>query len=1243
MLTTTLNGKKLNLIQNIEELRWLRKEIENSKTVGIDTETTGLSFIKDRMVGLCITACRPMQGFYLPVRHVIGNNLPLDEVVEIAQYAISNKKTMFFNRNYDTTMLELDGCYIPYNADMHDVQVMCWEATNEKFPALKKFAKNYLKWKVIDFGETAGTDEDGNANHNFGETDPEQSYIYAAMDPIMTVELGRYMWNTYPYIRKIYPVDNLVTEAVRRMGKVDVQIDYKRLGELSEEANKELRSLRQQIIQMVGYEFNIGSNRQKAEALSRFVTLSVKTKGGDFSVKDEVLQEIDHPLAGLLLDFSKKSKFINSFIKPLSLMEGKPVHFNFKTVEVPTGRMAAGQVRGNDYFARLNVQALPKKKVHRFLHEGSDLGYYLDDNPEGSLGDQEVKAGFRDCFKAPDGYVFVSADFCGEEINICANLSGDDTWCNAINDGKDIHMECYSDDTEILTDKGFVLFKDLKKDHKVAEFCDGKFHFTNDYTISVYDYKGKMCHFKTKVTDILVTPNHRMYGRTDKTNPYRIQLAKDVKNLFISRNAEFDGISIFPDIIKIPCSEANGRKYADEISLTKIQLFRLLGLLVTDGHVRSNKNTIFIYQSEANKKFEKVKSFVESLPIKWNLEILEKDKNIPNGSNGDVFIWSFSHKELHRLIQKLIGNSIENKFIHRIIKFEKEEFLKEFFEFAILGDGSIDKREGRNNFTLCSGSEKLADDFQFIAMRLGYGTRKIGKERKWRVLCSSIKETLIKRPDYKDYDSKVYCVTVKSGLLIVRRNGCISVCGNSAKKVFGIADKEKRGIVKTCSFLIIYGGGEFTLSKRLKVPLQEAKNMFNAFHVGMPKVTRWIKYTIDQARRKGILFTYYGRPRLLFQYYSSPDPKKHSFADRSAVNTLCQGCIPTNLHIELKNKAVYFASHLGSKFTLADGREAITSGRRTGLCYLILTKSGDFAIADENHGFVHGSKKKPLYRRVCEGLNVKIRTSKLQSKMFPNIFELKNLFTASGRKKVKSTLMALTMKDEVVKNRRLSTYFFICWLLKLPLNFKDIHRAASMRSIASVFGFNLKMDVSSDIQCLEKADYYLHWFRKSKTIVVGVRKLDVENIGSMTLTSGYQIYPTQGFLNKNTGADIMRILLCKFFQRKNDDSEFNANVELGWHVHDEINVYVKKEYLFKFFYILRDLMWVRNSNWRTDLKSDIGIGTNWGNGINAIGVTPEGTLIIKGLNDTPEVMERTRIAVKEAGLKWDDDLGLKRI
>lgn len=878
MLSTVLNGKKLNLIQTEAELRWLRKEIEKSSTVGIDSETTGLSYIKDHMVGLCITACKPMEGFYIPIRHVIGNNLPLEQTIELAQYAISNKTTMFFNRNYDLNMLEKEGLYVPYNAKMHDVQAMCWEATNEKFPALKPFVRNYLKWKMLDFGEAAGTDEDGNANHNFGETDPEQSYIYAALDPISTVALGRHMWNTYPYIRKIYPVDNLATEAVRRMGKVDVQIDYNRLQELSEEANMELRGLRQRIIQMVGYEFNIGSNRDKAEVLSRFVTLSIKTKTGQFSVKDEVLQEIDHPLAQLLLDYSKKSKFINSFIKPLSLMQGKEVHFNFKTVEVATGRMAAGQVRGNEYFARLNVQALPKKKVHRYLHKGGELGYYLDDNPDDSCGTQEVKAGFRDCFKAPDDCYFVSADYRGEEICIVAALSQENTWLDAINNGEDVHMV-------------------------------------------------------------------------------------------------------------------------------------------------------------------------------------------------------------------------------------------------------------------------------------------------------------------------------------------------SAKKVFGVADKEKRGVVKTCSFLVIYGGGEFTLSRRLKVSLQEAKNMFNAFHVGLPKVSRWIKYTIDQARRKGILFTYYGRPRLLYQYYSSSDPKKHSFADRSAVNTCAQGCIPLDTHLELKDRAVLFTTHLGQKYQLYDGRDAITTGRREGMIYLILTRSGDFALADENHGFVHGSKDKPLYRRVCEGLNVKIRTSKLHRKMFPKLVELKNLFTEKGRKKAKSIITSLSMKDEVKRDRTLAAYFFICWLLKLPLNFKSINRATSMRSIASVFGYNLKMSINSDVNDLEHAQYYLHWFRKSKVSVVGVRRIGAQAIGSLTLTSGYQIYPAQGFLNKNTGADIMRILLCKFFQMKEDDKEFDECTQLGWHVHDEVNVYVKKYYIHKFYYKLIDIMWVRNKNWNVVLKSDIGIGTTWGNGVNAMGVTKEGKLIVQGQNE----------------------------
>lgn len=335
MLRSKFNGRDIYLIETVEELQKLRQAVEKCATIGLDTETEGLDFNKDRVVGVCISFS-DKRGFYVPYRHVdYENNLPKEEVIEMCQYILDNKIVMFFNRNYDLNMLEFDGVKIPYNGRFHDVQVMCWEATNEPFPSLKKYTKMYLKWDMIEFETAAGTDEDGNSNHNFGLVDPREGYRYAAGDPLATVALGKYMWNNYPYIRKIYPLDNLATEAVRRMGQEVVSIDYNLLKQLADESERELRDLRYQIIKFVGYEFNIGSNREKGRALSRFVTLTVKTKNGDFSMRDEIISEIDHPLAQLMVKYSKAFKFNNSFIKPLLKLEGTPIRFNFKTVDVP--------------------------------------------------------------------------------------------------------------------------------------------------------------------------------------------------------------------------------------------------------------------------------------------------------------------------------------------------------------------------------------------------------------------------------------------------------------------------------------------------------------------------------------------------------------------------------------------------------------------------------------------------------------------------------------------------------------------------------------------------------------------------------------------------------------------------------------------------------------------------------------------------------------------------------------------
>lgn len=262
MKSAMMNGYKVNLVQSLEDLQYAKDYIR--KVVGIDTETSGLNYITDTIAGYCFAGGSPIQGFYYPVRHLIGKNLPIEPIVEYMQYCLDNKKCMLFNKSFDFSMMEKDCINIPLRGDHHDVQVMVWEATNEKFPGLKPSCKAYLKFEMIEFSDVAGS-----VGYNFRETDPELSFMYAAFDPVATVLLGRKFWNDFPYIRKIYPVDNLCTEVARRMGKIDIKLDYDILRKSLEQEEKVLRELRNKAHQLAGYEFNVGCYSDDTEFLTK--------------------------------------------------------------------------------------------------------------------------------------------------------------------------------------------------------------------------------------------------------------------------------------------------------------------------------------------------------------------------------------------------------------------------------------------------------------------------------------------------------------------------------------------------------------------------------------------------------------------------------------------------------------------------------------------------------------------------------------------------------------------------------------------------------------------------------------------------------------------------------------------------------------------------------------------------------------------------------------------------------------
>jgi len=115
-----------------------------------------------------------------------------------------------------------------------------------------------------------------------------------------------------------------------------------------------------------------------------------------------------------------------------------------------------------------------------------------------------------------------------------------------------------------------------------------------------------------------------------------------------------------------------------------------------------------------------------------------------------------------------------------------------------------------------------------------------------------------------------------------------------ATKMFGVYEPTHRTISKQITFCSNYGGGGYTIAQRLTslgVPTTEKQGneLLERYNKTLPQLTRWKEFMMKDARRKGMVFTYFGRPRMVYMYYNSSSPKDWGFADRTAVNSPVQG------------------------------------------------------------------------------------------------------------------------------------------------------------------------------------------------------------------------------------------------------------------------------------------------------------------------------------------------------------------
>tara|TARA_Y100000034_G_scaffold124917_1_gene173728 strand:+ start:803 stop:3838 length:3036 start_codon:yes stop_codon:yes gene_type:complete len=344
---------------------------------------------------------------------------------------------------------------------------------------------------------------------------------------------------------------------------------------------------------------------------------------------------------------------------------------------------------------------------------------------------------------------------------------------------------CYSSDTEVLTEKGWKNYKEVK-DLKIAQYNpkNKSIKFLPHKGLFTYNYKGKMYNYKNKRNDILVTPNHKMLIKKERKKSYEAIKAEDIKyqRFKILNSGNFKINKERKYFILPPIQHKQNRKhpkYIHQKNIKKIPLnlwLEFLGYYLTEGGVET-KPTIGITQKDKS-NIKKIKQCLSKLSNHVGFTLTEIKKQ-------DYTKLKITNTQLYTFLEKLGHKSYEKKLLMNLSELSKKQ-LKILYNSMMLGDGSSDGKD------YSSTSPKLIDIFQAIACLIGKSANKhlqyVGKKRgnrkdMYRVSLSNKTELSIRKDAGHikkiDYKGKVFCFSTKTGFFITRRNGKIAIQGNT--------------------------------------------------------------------------------------------------------------------------------------------------------------------------------------------------------------------------------------------------------------------------------------------------------------------------------------------------------------------------------------------------------------------------------------------------------------------------------
>ena len=354
-------------------------------------------------------------------------------------------------------------------------------------------------------------------------------------------------------------------------------------------------------------------------------------------------------------------------------------------------------------------------------------------------------------------------------------------------------FNCYDDQTEVLTDRGWVFLSETKEDDKVATVDPQtkELWFEKPTKWFQYDYNGPLLNFKSSRLDICVTPNHQMFAKRRYGGDWNfmpainlaLQAGDEYKTLgnlnwYAGENNE----SVLFEEIKPLRDRGKDLRYK-EAEIKPMVLAGFLGWFLSEGSIsngaKSGSYVVAIKQVK-EQHFKDIEGIMQEMPFAVNRSYDEKKQAMQ---------WTITDKRFYTWLKDNCyegGTTGDFKKVPDFIRSWDDFSLLLLFERAMWGDGHW--MPGHKNLgKYGSKSKMLVDGLQEIALKLGYFSHvHVGETPNGEpfyslnISTSETNPTIASRNVYRvDYIGKVYCFENSTHLTVTRRNGKVAIQGQS--------------------------------------------------------------------------------------------------------------------------------------------------------------------------------------------------------------------------------------------------------------------------------------------------------------------------------------------------------------------------------------------------------------------------------------------------------------------------------